>query len=179
MKILSKPKILRIDSDLAILINIALTDGEEAEKFIEPITDGDYKLSATKHRQKRSLNANAYMWVMCEKIASVLNISKTEIYRHAIKEVGVYHDMAVAENDYPGVVRIWESNGIGWFTERFDSRIPKCVRVRFYHGSSLYDTAQMSRLIDYINEEANGLGIDTETEENIQRMMEHWSAENG
>ena len=75
------------------------------------------------------------------------------------------------------VQRIWESNGIGWFTETFDSRLENCVRVRFYHGSSLYDTKQMSRLIDYIVDEAHALGIETETEENIRRMIESWSKE--
>lgn len=175
MKILSKPKIIRIDSDLAVLINISLTDGEEAERFTESIEAGEYKLSASKIRQKRSLNANAYMWVMCDKIAKVLRISKTEVYRHAIKEVGVFHDMAVSDRDVDEVKRVWESNGIGWFTEEFHSRLFGCKRVRFYHGSSLYDTAQMSRLIDYINDQALDLGIETETEENIRQMMEHWN----
>lgn len=176
MKIISKPKILRIDSDLAILINIALTDGEEAEKFVESIKDaGRYKLTATKNRQKRSLNANSYMWAICEKIAQKLRISRTEVYRHGIKEVGVFHDIAVAKCDADDVQRIWESNGIGWFSERFDSRLAGCVRIRCYHGSSLYDTAQMSRLIDYINDEAEALGIDTETEENIRNMLERWN----
>lgn len=175
MKILKKPSISRTDSDLTILFNIALTDGEEAERFIEGIEEGDYKLSASRHRQKRSLNANNFLWAMCEQISQKLRTTRTEIYRQAIREVGVYTDMAVVTKDLAEVVRVWESNGIGWFTEQFDSTLPKCKRVRFYHGSSLYDTKQMSRLIDYIVEEAHGLGIETETEENIRLMMEHWN----
>lgn len=175
MKILSKPTIERVDSNLAVLIHISLTDGEEAERFIEGIDAGDYKLFASKLRQHRSLNANAYMWVLCDKIAQKLRISKTEVYKHAIREVGVFHDMAVSDRDVAEVKRVWESNGIGWFTEEFHSRLFGCKRVRFYHGSSLYDTAQMSRLIDYINDQALELGIETETEENIKKMMEHWN----
>ncbi len=175
MKILSKPTIERIDSNLAVLINISLTDGEEAERFIESIDAGDYRLSASKIRQHRSLNANAYCWVLCDKIAQRLRTTKTAVYRHAIREVGVFHDMAVSDRDVDAVKRVWESNGIGWFTEEFHSRLFGCKRMRFYHGSSLYDTAQMSRLIDYLIDEAHELGIETETEENIRRMMEHWS----
>ena len=177
MKILKKPSISRTDSNLTILINIALTDGEEAEKFVESLEECEYRLSASRYRRKRSLNANAFLWTMCEKIADRLRMPKTDIYRHAIKEVGVFHDMAVAAKDLYEVQRIWESNGIGWFTESFDSRLENCVRVRFYHGSSLYDTKQMSRLIDYIVDEAHALGIETETEENIRRMIESWSKE--
>lgn len=175
MKILKPPTVERHGNDIVILLNIPLTDAEEAEKFCSTIKEGEYRLSASKVRQKRSLNANAYLWTMCEMIAQKMGISKTEVYRQAIREVGVYHDMAVMAKDIEEVTRVWEANGIGWFVERFDSRLPECVRVRCYHGSSLYNTQEMSRLVDYVNEEAHALGIETEIDENLRLMMEHWN----
>ena len=41
-----------------------------------------------KHRQRRSLDANAYCWVLLDKLAAVLRKPKTEIYRELIREVG-------------------------------------------------------------------------------------------
>lgn len=175
MLILKKPTISKKVTELEIQISVSLQDGAEAERFCEQITEGNYNLSASKHHQKRSLNANSYMWVLCEKIAQKLSISKIDVYKQAIREVGVFHDIAVIDRDLDDVKRVWESNGIGWFTESFDSRLKGCVRLRCYHGSSLYDTKQMSRLIDYIVENAHILGIETETEENIRLMMEHWN----
>lgn len=174
MKILRQPTVERRSNDIAILINIPLTDAAEAEKFCSGIKEGEYRLSASKVRQKRSLNANSYCWLLCEKIAQKLGTTKTDVYRQAIREVGVFHDMAVMAKDIEEVTRVWESNGIGWFVETFDSRIPDCVRIRCYHGSSLYNTKEMARLVDYINEEAHSLGIETEIDENIRQMMEHW-----
>ena len=48
-----------------------------------------------KYRPKRSLNANAYLWVLCEKLADKLTEdgiphTKQEVYRTAIKEKGIY-----------------------------------------------------------------------------------------
>jgi hypothetical protein len=47
-------------------------------------------------------------------------------------------------------------------------------RVRLYKGSHLYDTKEMSRLIDYIVEEAKDLGIETMTPDDVARMKASW-----
>lgn len=57
---------------------------------LDEIKDLD-KLSveAKKYRKKRSLDANAYCWVLINKLAEKLNLKPIEVYRKAIYEVGV------------------------------------------------------------------------------------------
>lgn len=143
---------------------------------IEEVQDKDIDIEVKVHREKRSLDANAYMWVLADKIADAVNSTKAEVYRKAIREVGVFYDMAVLESDVPKAIAVWESNGIGWFADEFDSKLQGCKRIRFYHGSSMYDTKQMSRLIDYIVEEAKEVGIDTKTPDEIERMKNLWDS---
>jgi hypothetical protein len=46
--------------------------------------------------------------------------------------------------------------------------------VILYYGSSTYDTAQMSRLINNIIEECRQLGIETKSEEEVQSLLRQW-----
>lgn len=127
-------------------------------------------------KSKRSTDANSYMWVLCDKIADAIHATKEEVYRKAIREVGVFNDVAVTKHALPYLIETWTSRGVGWLVDTFDSKLDGCKRVRLYTGSHLYDTKQMTRLIDYIVEEAKNLGIETMTPDELSQMI---GAENG
>ena len=71
----------------------------------------------------------------------------------------------------------WEHNGIGWQAETMPSKLPGCTNVILYYGSSTYDTAQMSRLIDLIVQDCDALGIETKDPAEIDRLVEEWGLE--
>lgn len=48
----------------------------------------EYRMTVDKVRKNRSLDANAYFWVLCDKVAEAVGVPKTEIYRGYIKDVG-------------------------------------------------------------------------------------------
>ena len=138
-------------------------------------------IEVKKHRESRSLNANSYLWVLCEKIAQKLSAekephTKEDIYRNAIKEIGVYYDDEVEPKQVERRKTAWEMIGLGWVTERVDfSQDGNREVIRFYYGSSRYNTAQMSRLIDNIVQDAKALGIETKTPEEIAKMKALWA----
>jgi hypothetical protein len=128
-----------------------------------------------KFSKKRSLDANAYAWVMISKLAEKLNIPKTDIYRSAIKEIGGNSDVVcIQDKAVKKLCEGWEGNGIGWLTERFPSKLDGCTNVTLYYGSSTYDTAQMSRLINIIVEECRQLGIETKSKEEVESLLKAW-----
>ena len=69
----------------------------------------------------------------------------------------------------------WELNGIGWQTDTMPSKIDGCTNVILYYGSSTYDTAQMTRLINNIVEDCKAQGIETRTPEEIENMLNLWN----
>ena len=115
-------------------------------------------------RKGRSKDANAYAWVLIDKLAAVLRRSKTEIYREAIRDIGgvstVVCVMDKAKEDFR---KNWESKGIGWQTEELPSKMPGCTNLIVYYGSSCYDTRQMTALIDQLIEDCKDQGIETLT----------------
>ena len=135
-------------------------------------------LEVKPYRKRRSLDANAYMWVLVTKIAAVLRTSKDEVYRHLIKAVGRCAPLAVRERDAERIINGWSNRGLGWFAEQMDTcKLDGCARVMFYFGSSDYDTEEMSRLLDEAITTAKELGIETATPIEQYTMLQRWEAE--
>ena len=165
----------KIQTDNGVWLCLKVNEPAPAKAFVMERQNRVYDCEIKQHKNRRSLDANAYCWVLIDKISQETALSKTEIYRHAIKETGgVYDTVCVMEKAADRLIKGWEANGLGWFAERFDSRIAGCVNVTLYYGSSVYDTAQMSRLIDYIAEDCRSLGIETLPPEKLDAMKEQW-----
>lgn len=125
-------------------------------------------------RRKRSLDANAYCWVLMQKLAEKLNITKEEIYREAIKTVGSYEVLPIKEEAVVRFIESWKRNGLGWICETTKSKLEGYVNVLAYYGSSTYDSKEMSRLIDLIVEECKLQEIETMTPEQLSLLKEEW-----
>ena len=126
-------------------------------------------------RARRSLDANAYAWVLMDRLAERLNESKETIYREYIKNIGGNSEIVCAKDS--AVERLcegWNKNGIGWQTDTFPSKVPGCTNVILYYGSSTYDSAQMARLLDLIIQDCKEQGIPTETPDEIARLKSLW-----
>lgn len=60
---------LSLDGKLKITFSV--TEKEKALREVEEIKDVEkLDITAKKHRSKRSLDANAYFWVLCDKMAN-------------------------------------------------------------------------------------------------------------
>lgn len=130
------------------------------------------KLDAIK--QKRSLNANAYAWVLIDRIAAALGIDKVEVYRDAIRDIGGNSDVVMVANDAVDKLRaVWEARGLGWSVEVTD-QADTVSTVLLHYGSSTYDTRQMAILIDHLVQDAKELGIETLPPDRLAGMIERW-----
>lgn len=145
----------------------------DAIKWLAKFKAGDYEITPAK--RKRSTDANAYCWVLLDRLSAVLGVSKTELYQRYIREVGGVSDVVcVKDKAVERLVESWESKGIGWQTETFPSKIEGCTNVILYYGSSTYDTKQMSRLIDLIVQDCGSVGIETKSPEEVRSLLEEW-----
>jgi hypothetical protein len=126
------------------------------------------------HRNRRSLDSNGYLWILCQKIAEAIRSTKEEVYRKAIREVGQFEYLAVSEEAADQFIKVWNSRGLGWYAEEMDSKISGCKKIIAYYGSSCYDSRSMSILIDYIVAECRELGIETLPPEQLAAMNREW-----
>ena len=135
-----------------------------------------YDLEIKEHRKKRSLDANAYAWVLINKIADALRITPKEIYRQAIQNVGGnYEILPVKAEAAEHFKQVWEAQGLGWpCVDMGKSKIDGYRNLRAYYGSSTYSTTQMAQLIDILIQDCRALDIEVKSEEEIASIMGAW-----
>lgn len=149
---------------------------KDARRTLDSLKPGKlYDVEIKEHREKRSLDANAYFWVLVDRLAEKTQIPKTDIYRSYIREIGGNNEtVCIPDKGVDKLRREWERNGDGWLTSTMPSKLPGCTNVVLYYGSSTYDTAQMSRLIDMAVQDCVEQGIETLPPEKLAGMMEEW-----
>ena len=130
----------------------------------------------------RSLDANAYCWVLCDKIAALkgITVKKGDVYRQAIRDYGVSIVVPVETKRLKVILRAWDDQGYGNDSDVMGpSKFDGYTNVRLYVGSHSYDTGEMSKLIDGLVADAQDLGIDTMTPDEIAQLKDMWGGTDG
>ena len=133
--------------------------------------DQEKQYEIKEYHKKRSLDANAYCWVLCKEIADKLHITKEEVYRKNIKDMGKFEIIPIRDEAVDTFISAWTSKGIGWICEVLSkSKIDGYKNIIAYYGTSVYDSKEMSIFIDGIVQEAKQLGIETLTPDELAKL---------
>ena len=137
-----------------------------------------YDLEVKEHRKKRSLDANAYAWVLINKLADVMRIPPTEVYRQAIQDISGNNEVIpIKEEAVEHFKQAWSHNGLGWLCRDMGkSKINGYRNLMVYYGSSVYTGSQMNALIDHLIQDCKALDIETLTPDKLSMLMEEWHA---
>lgn len=125
-------------------------------------------------KARRSLDANAYYWVLVGKLAEAIDSTPEEIYRHHVRDLGIYDTLCMETKAVRAFAKHWKSGHTGRRIETRVSKLDGCTTVLAYYGSSDFDTKQMSRLIDNCIQDCKSVGIETATPQELQRLKEGW-----
>ena len=128
----------------------------------------------TEHKELRSLDANGYMWVLLTKLQEKLKLPKEDIYKFYIQKIGSCEVLPVKKEAVKRFREAWQKNGLGYITETATSKLDGYVNVIAYYGSSSYNTAEMTRLIDEVIKDCKEQGIETKTDKEIQSLINEW-----
>ena len=135
-----------------------------------------YDLEVKEHRKKRSLDANAMAWSLINQIADVLRIPPVEVYRQTIQDISGNNEiLPIREDAVEQFKNAWSHQGIGWICKDMGkSKIKGYRNLMVYYGSSVYDTKQMSDLIDHLIQDCKALDIEVKSEEEIASILGAW-----
>ena len=162
-----------MDGD-GVWVAFRVNDRAQAAQLAQTV-DKPHTLEVKPERKCRSLDANAYLWVLLDKLGTALGRAKDDLYREYIKEVGIFKDFHLSPEEVPTFREAWRRLGTGWVTEQTDytSGGDRLV-IRAYYGSSQYSTKRMSRLIDRVVQDCQDQGIETKTPDELALMMARW-----
>ena len=171
--VFEKAILLSNPEGMFLKIKLPLESREAARDFVQTYKrNTKYVCTLKERKEKRSLDQNGYYWVLCNQLSAVLHLSPTEIYRKHIRDIGGNYEVTpIKAEAVKRWVQNWERQGIGFVAEDMgESKIKGYRNVRNYYGSSTYDTAQMSRLLDLMVADCEENGIVTLSEEEIERL---------
>ena len=169
--VFERAKVILDGEDAFLCICIPYRD---AKKFVGEMKPRKYVAEIKEHRNRRSLDANAYAWQLIGKLSGALGATPEQVYREAIRDVGDnYEVLPVRDEALERWQQIWTAKGLGWVCEVIGkSKIDGYTNTRCFYGSSVYDTAQMSRLISNLVEECKAVGIETMPPEELESLLE-------
>lgn len=173
MRILRAPFIAPLYEKATLTIEFDKKDLREVEALMKEVGEGEYTLSIKKKSKRRSLDANAYAWVLIGKLAKYYKMSPEEVYLRTIEHMHTYEILPIKAEAVDRWEEIWRAKGTGWITRRLgSSKLKGYENVICYYGSSTYETAEMSRFIDLIIEECHAADIVTDM--NTERLLKEW-----
>ena len=143
--------------------------------------EGDLAITLKRWREKRSLSANAYYWVLVGKIADYLHESSSFVHNVLLREYGTLEiidgeTMTIMAPDTDEAENKILHSDFYHLKPTSHTKVGKTGTVfrayRVIKGSSEYDTKEFSRLIDGAVSEAKNMGIETLPDEELERMKE-------
>ncbi len=121
---------------------------------------------------KRSKDANSFLWVLCTEIGNKLRISKEDVYLNMLKSYGQSIKLPVVHGEEPyHITKYYEMIG----TSKLNGK--DADWYIFYKGSSQYNKKEMAILLDGVIQECTNLEIPTITDEELERMKGSWNNE--
>lgn len=151
-------------------LTLEINELNDFKLIVDELKDKDkLSIDVKPHREKRSLNSNAYAWLLIGKIADIVRAGKDEIYLQMLKRYGQSELISVLSH-------IPIEHYVKYYEEAGESKLngKMFTHYRVYKGSSDFDSREMSIFIDGVVSEAKELGIQTETPDEIAKMKSLW-----
>ena len=154
---------------------VTFTCDNESDLYeLEELKDAELDITAKKHRNKRSLDANAYAWVLMQKISEKVHKSKWEVYLDLLQEYSrAFTFLIVKPKAVEKVMQMYRT-----CIDHGDITVNGQTghQLQVFFGSSTFDTKEMSVFLDGVISTAQDLNIPTETPAEIERMKAAWDA---
>lgn len=163
------------------LISFEVNEGQPALKVAQKFKEYPViNIKLSEHKQGRSLNANAYYWLLIGKLSKVLNISTSYCHNVMLRRYGVLEtvddtpvyllfpdtDEAQKKVDEAETYHVKATSNVRTGKDGKDYRTYMLLK-----GSHQYDTSEMATLISGLRDECTNVGIPVETPDEIANLL--------
>ena len=157
--------------------NVTVTVSDDFSAVFDALKDAPVFIEIKKASKHRSRDANAFCWALCSEIGRAMTppLSKEDVYRMAIKAVGVYWQTPIPAFHVETVRKRWESHGDGWVFEVMDDDEPGRKLCHLYFGSSTYTVSEMQTLLEWLTDQCQQMGLAIPLSKKEEKeMLERW-----
>ena len=161
--------------------NVTFETGKLSADAVNAMRDKTLRIVVKQWREKRTLDANAYYWVLIGKLADSLKVSRPALHNRMLSRYGedetidgqtVYIVLPDTDEASRTAERA-ETYHLRPTSETREGRDGKTFRTWvMLKGSRNMNTKQFARLLDGLIDECNECHIPTATPREVERMME-------
>lgn len=145
-----------------------------AKQVVDRFRDGYMNVDVTRYTEKRSLQANAYFHVLCDRIADATKSTLDEVKVMLVQRYGTLERGKDGKYMAAKVPANTDITAIYPYTKHIGQDENGLDMYLFYKRTSTLDKQEMGRLIDGTVEEARALNLETMPPQELERMMNAW-----
>lgn len=134
---------------------------EDLEKY----SDIDLDISFSKHRNRRSIDANAFLWACLGEIARAISSDTWSIYLYMLERYGKFTHILVKSEAVEQVRQVWRETKIVGEKDGM-------IQMLCFFGSSTYNTKEFSQLLDGVVSEMKEMHLETPPDEEMKQLLE-------
>lgn len=137
---------------------------EDLEKY----KNKDLDISFVQHRARRSLDANACLWACLGDIAKAINQDNWSVYLLMLERYGKFTHILVKPEVVEAVRLQWRETKIVGETQ-VDGK--PMVQMLCFFGSSTYDSAEFSRLLNGVISEMQDMHLEVPASAEMKAIL--------
>ena len=146
-------------------------DPEDVEKYAGMELD----ISLAKHRERRSLDANAMLWACLGEIAKALRTDNWTVYLYELERYGKYTYILVIPEAVESVKAQWRETKVVGEMQVIDpgSGTPRTmIQMLCFYGSSTYNTEEFSRLLNGVIDDMHDMHLETPPDAEMRALLD-------
>lgn len=153
-------------------LTLLFTPDQDFRQAYEELKGCDkLSLEIKPYKRRRSLDANALLWLCIGRIADATRTDKMQVYRDLIKSYGQYTYIVVKKNAVNKMQKYWRvCEEVGEVSVGDEIG----VQLLCYYGSSTYDTKEFSILLDGTIQEMENIGLQRPSSKEMRMALEKW-----
>lgn len=165
------------------IVTIELNERFPALQMVDDLHDEKLSIKICKQTKQRSLDANAYYWLLLSKLSKVLKISNPHCHNLMLRRYGVLEEID-GQVVYLVIPDTEEASRKADEAEEYHLKPTSNVRegkdglmYRTYmllKGSSKFTKEEFSNLVNGLVDECNHVGICTRRKEDIESLLSQW-----
>lgn len=141
---------------------------EEVEKYQDKDLDIEFK----KHREHRSLDANAMLWACLGQIADAIHSDNWSVYLYMLQRYGKYTYVLIAPEAVDAMKSQWRETKIVGEQTVYENGKPKTmIQMLCFFGSSTYNSKEFSRLLDGVISEMKEMNLEIPPDERTKALL--------
>lgn len=148
---------------------------EAAPEDIEQYQDKELDIEFKKHRNHRSLDANAMLWACLGEMAAALRTDNWSMYLFELERYGKFTSVLVKPEAIEDMKRQWRETKVVGETEVYDpasGEYKTMIQMLCFFGSSTYDSKEFSRLLDGVVNDMKDIHLTPPPTADMRRLIE-------